>query len=491
MSLANNSRILINKPSVDYIRTQLDTGHSAQTKRALQYLCKLYRSGHRIRPEELCGVEQSIVGILYTSQDEKVRRWALNALARFGRPAISLAPVLGVLKDFNDEPQTAAAAIAAIYRMQPNGATKIISDLGMFDPQVRVLAAMQHVDAAKLDQRGLPINIEIAPPDVLKLGLIVVGLDRAPANLFHPRHSNGEIVRVLGSHHDCVISQYTVWAIAENDNLGLSDLGIPISSIETQPANVRAWIYQLIAMSPATAEANWEYIELGAGDPETEARLGLAAGLRETYYDGIEALILDWFSGETDQELARALLDHMIRQSSKCPSYEDAAIQSYEKEGPGSAARKRMEAYAAGLPLYARFQRISYDGSNDLFRSMTIMNTTINGGIQAGAVSVNGDATNMGTTNVHYQPQIIEAIQTELTKAIREIHTSTADPDLKEQALEHVRAAQADPTPDKLTKAIGFLGKIGAVTAKVAGVETSITTLGTLAESIAKLVGFS
>jgi hypothetical protein len=162
LSLANNLRILINKPSVDYIRTQLDTGHSAQTKRALQYLRKLYRNGHRIRPEQLCGVEQSVVGILYTSQDEKVRRWALNALARFGRRAISLAPVLGVLKDFNDEPQTAAAAIAAIYRMQPNGATKIISDLGMFD---------------------LPINIEIAPPDVLKLGLIVVGLDRAPANL--------------------------------------------------------------------------------------------------------------------------------------------------------------------------------------------------------------------------------------------------------------------------------------------------------------------
>jgi len=489
--LANNSRILINKPSVDYIRTQLDTGDSAQTKRALQYLCKLYRSGHRIRPEELCGVEQSIVGILFTSQDEKVRRWALNALARFGRPAISLAPVLGVLEDFSDEPQTAAAAIAAIYRMQPNGATEIISGLGMFDPQIRVLAAMQHVDAAKLDQRGLSINIEIAPPDVLKLGLIVVGLDRAPANLFHPRHSNGEIVRVLGTHHDCIISQYTVWAIAENDNLGLCDLGIPISSIETQPANVRAWIYQLIAMSPATAEANLEYIELGAGDPETEARLGLAVGLRETYYDGIEALILDWFSGETDQEVVQALLDHMIRQSSKCPTYEEAAIQSYEKEGPGSAARKRMEAHATGLPLYARFQRISYDGSNDLFRSMTIMNTTINGGIQAGAVSVNGDATNMGTTNIHYQPQTIEAIQTELTKAIREIHTSTADPDLKEQALEHVRAAQADPTPDKLTKAIGFLGKIEAVTAMAAGVGTSITTLGTLAESIAKLAGLS
>jgi hypothetical protein len=119
------------------------------------------------------------------------------------------------------------------------------------------------------------------------------------------------------------------------------------------------------------------------------------------------------------------------------------------------------------------------------------MTTTINGGIKAGAVSIKGNATNMGTTNVHYQPQTIEAIQTELTKAIREIHTSTADPDLKEQALEHVRAAQADPTPDKLTKAIGFLGKIETVTAKVAGLGTAITKLGTIAASIAKLAGLS
>jgi hypothetical protein len=143
---------------------------------------------------------------------------------------------------------------------------------------------------------------------VLKLGLIVVGLDRAPANLFHPRHSNPEIVKVLGSHHDSVVSQYTVWAIAENDSLGLSDLGIPISSIETRPPNVRSWMFQLIAMSPATAKANLEYIELGAGDPHPEARLGLAAGLRETFYDGIEPLVLDWFYSESDQKSRRACL---------------------------------------------------------------------------------------------------------------------------------------------------------------------------------------
>jgi hypothetical protein len=414
----------------------------------------------------------------------------LNALAQFGRRDISLNAVLDLLKNLNDEPQTAAAAIAAIYRMQPNE-TQIISSFGMFDPQVRVLAALQHIDAAKLDQSGLPINIEIATPDVLKLGLIVVGLDRAPANLFHPRHSNPEIVKVLGSHHDSVVSQYTVWAIAENDRLGLSDLGIPIASIETRPPNVRSWMFQLIAMSPATAKANREYIQLGAGDPHPEARLGLAVGLRETFYDGIEPLILDWFYSEADQEVAQSLLDHFIRQSQKCQNYEETAIEFYERAGVGSVARQRMEAYAAGTPLYGRLQQISHDGSNDLFRSKIIMNTTINGGIQAGAVSLAGNATNMGTTNVHYQPQTVKAIQMELTKAIHEINTSTADPDLKEQALEHVKAAQADPTPDKLTKAIRFLGKVEAVTSKAVNVGTSISTLSTLAASIAKFAGFS
>ena len=149
--MANRRIIPINRPSVNYIRAQLDTEDCARTKRALQHLCKLYRTGHRISRDELLGIEQTIVGILYSRrQDEKVRRWALNALAQFGRRDISLNAVLDLLKDVNDDPQTAAAAIAAIYRMQPNE-PQIISSLGMFDPQVRVLAALQHIDAAKLE----------------------------------------------------------------------------------------------------------------------------------------------------------------------------------------------------------------------------------------------------------------------------------------------------------------------------------------------------
>jgi hypothetical protein len=70
----------LEKLNVDYLKPQIETGHANRTKKALQQICKLYRSGFRVRPDQLSGMEQSIVGLIYTQRnDEKVRRWALNA----------------------------------------------------------------------------------------------------------------------------------------------------------------------------------------------------------------------------------------------------------------------------------------------------------------------------------------------------------------------------------------------------------------------------
>jgi hypothetical protein len=88
------------------------------------------------------------------------------------------------------------------------------------------LAALQHVDANKLDLSALPLDVETASPDLLKLGLVVVGLDRAPLNMFHPKHDNAQIVKALGGHHDRIVSQYSIWAITENRTLRLADLGV-------------------------------------------------------------------------------------------------------------------------------------------------------------------------------------------------------------------------------------------------------------------------
>lgn len=252
----------LDKPIVNYIKLQLETGSPVRTKRALQHLCNLYRSGFRIRPHEAFGIETTTVGLLYTQRsDGKVCRWALIALALFGREERCVEAILDVLKRYADDPQTTAAAIAAVYRLSRNPTEHLKKH--SFDEQMIALAALQHVDATKLDLSPLPLNIDDASPDLLRLALIVVGLDRATINLFNPKHDNAQMVKVLGGHHDSTVSQYSVWAITENPSLGFNDLGIDVRAIEQQPANVRCWLFQLLGMNVKLARRHYEYLNLG------------------------------------------------------------------------------------------------------------------------------------------------------------------------------------------------------------------------------------
>lgn len=118
-------------------------------------------------------------------------------------------------------------------------------------------------------------------------------------------------------------------------------------------------------------------MELGSRDPIAEARSGLALGLGGTYFDGLEALVIDWFINEPDSEVSQHLLDHMIRQSEDCASYSALVLEIYEKEPTGSSLRKRMETTAAGTILYSRLRQI--DRSDDLFGGVTnVTNNTFN-----------------------------------------------------------------------------------------------------------------
>jgi hypothetical protein len=476
-------RQLLQRPNVEYIKSQIESGHPTRAKAALQHLCKLYRTGYRIPPDQLDGVEIAVVGVLCTrGSEEKVRCWALNSIARFGRAQFCLTAVTDALSRYSDEPQTAAAAIAALYKLSTDPAS-ILSRFKLFHPQMVTLAALQHADARRLDVSNISVDVDSATPDRLKLALLVVGLDRAPPNLFHPRHSNAQIVKALGGHHDNVVAQYTVWAITENPNLGLGDLGVDMRSIEQQASNVRSWMFQLVAMSRENAETYWEWIELGTRDPECEARSGLAIGLRDTFFDGLEPLVLDWALNEPDAEVRQLIMDHVVRQSARCINYEEMAVQIYEKEHPGSSTRQRMSVNAWGTPLYSRFRRIDFDGQNDLFRGEThVTNINIQGGIQGGAVAVGGDATNSGKTSIHYAPKMIEAIQSELSKAARELHDLKTESPLMQKALEHVKAAQLEPSPEKINTALTTLKRIG----DIAGTGTSLIAL---ADAIGKMAG--
>jgi hypothetical protein len=373
-----------------YVKSQIESGDRTRVKNELQHLCRLYRRGYRLQVEQAVAFENTVVGLLYTQRsDEKVRRWALNALARLGKEASCMQAILETLGAYNTEPQTAAAAIAAIYRISRRAEQILRRE--SYDRQMVALAALQHVDAERLDLSALPVDVETASPDLLRLALLVVGLNRAPANLLNPRHTNAEMVRALGAPHDGIVSQYSVWAITENPSLGVSDLGINIKDIEQQPPNVRAWIFQLLGMRPNDAEEHLEYLRLGMEDPSAEARAGLASGLKNAYFDGLDPLMLDWFLTERDSSVRLNVLDHLVTQAHRCPNYEAIVLEVYEKEP--RASRERMRANAAGTRIFGKFAAVDLDGSTDLFRQggLSIMNNfNFTGPINAGAFAAGG-----------------------------------------------------------------------------------------------------
>jgi hypothetical protein len=481
MSIKERRVIQLLKPQhVAYIKSQLEARNPETVKKMLQRLCSLYRSGYAIiSGPERDGIENTIVGLLYTKRfDEKVRRWSLNALAQLGRRSTCETVVVQTLKDFLHEPQTTAAAIAAIHKIAPNPA-RLLRGIS-YDRQMATLAALQHASPSSLDLSSLPLNVDAANSDQLKLGLIVVGLNRSPVNLFNPNYNNAQMVKVLGSHHDNIVCQYTVWAIVENKTLGIGDLGIDLKNVEGQPPNVRSWLYQLIGKS-GDYKIIFDYFDAATSDASEEARAGLAAGLEHVFFDGIEAPVLEWFTSDDAPGVQSLLLTHITKHSERSPSYQAMSLEMYEREPNGSVLREKMKVDAAGTGLYTKFRKLDFDAQADLFGSPQVTNNvTFNGPVQAGAVAVGGSATNSGGN--HYQQAQIELLRQHLSQIEREIHQLAGPEELKQECLKQVAEAKSNPSPSTISTVIGVAEKIG----KVAGAGSALLTLGT---ALAKAAG--
>lgn len=483
--MRGQTRLILDRVETEYIRSQIESGDNVRIKSALQTLSKSYRRGVRVHPNQLRGIVNSVTATAFHAKiDEKVRRWVLNALARVGNEGDCIPAVLYLIKNYPQEPQTVASGIAAIYKLCNKSDPEVVLAGISFDPQMRTLAALQHVPASKLDLKDLPLDVEKATPDLLKLALLVVGLDRSPENLLNPRHSDAEMVKALGQHHDAVVSQYSVWAITENDRLRLAHLGLNLKDIESHPDNVRGWLFQLLAIEATDAEPHWEYVSLGMGDPATEARKGLAVGLKNTFVDVFEPLVLEWVATEPDPEVRQHIMDHIVRQAERSPKYERYAIEIFDGEPAGSALRHSMEASAVQTPIYPKFRQIGA-GAPDLFeRNLIVVKKQYNiGSINAGAVALDGStAVNLGTTNVQaLSQQQIDMAQAELAKLEAVLHDATGLPeDKRREALSHVADAKADPSPSKISKVIEVIGHLGTLAEAGTALAPYAVTLGSL-----------
>ncbi|MCK1659444.1 5'-methylthioadenosine/S-adenosylhomocysteine nucleosidase [Bradyrhizobium sp. 151] len=335
-------------------------------KLGLQRLCKWYRRGLRLRQPERVRIH--LMGLLHDGSP-KVVRWALNALALLGTNQNARA-VVEAIQRHRDDPDILGAGVSALCALLP--ADRARAELQAADLPLSgaiLMAAVQHSGHFQGELRMARVKIDCADPAELRLAGILVGLDKAPEHLFSPTLPNRDVIGELNSHPDPIVAQYSVWATYEHPKLSLKNLRLPLHDVEAKPTNVRKYVYQLAAKNVETAQDNYEFLVLGSEDAAPDARAGLASGLRDIYFDGLETLILDWFADEEAEPVKQRLLEHMARNSSRCAAYTDPVLRAYEAANASSLTRARLEAAARETDLYVAMKRIEYDaGGKDLFQ---------------------------------------------------------------------------------------------------------------------------
>jgi hypothetical protein len=289
-----------------YVLALLQDRDPENKKSGLQRLCKLYRSGLTLRSPHV--FRQNLNGLVF-NESPKVRRWSLNAIALAGTKVENLEAVLDCIERFRNDPEIVLAGVPALFGLSTaTEVSKLLRYRKIPLEGPTLLASAQYSVDHRGQLRRKRINIERADPFELRMAALLVGMGKAPEHLFNSKHTNQRIIGQLNGHDDDLVAQYSVWAIAENPDLGVSDLTIPLKDVEGFPANVRGWIYRLITADDTTAASHLEYIVLGSEDSSDEAREGLAIGIRSVFVDGLEETTFRWLPDEPIMRIRHRLL---------------------------------------------------------------------------------------------------------------------------------------------------------------------------------------
>lgn len=346
------SKTRISNLEVAFLKFELNSQDVRRQKAALQELCRRYRRGHTLSPEARREFEVQAGYLVVNARDPKVVRWALNTIARVGTQTGAVESVNVALSRHADNLEIVSASVAALARLYRGAIPELPPSLHV-PPEMRALAAMQTVTAAQIGNTRLNINIDNADPWLLKLALIVIGLNRDIQHLLHPRYSNGDIVRALGQHDDPIVRQYSVWAVNENRKLGIEYLGIPFENAAREPENVQAKLLELGAAAIHDPIRRQELIIAGSNYPSLLAREGLAKGLLWSFYDGLGDITLDWYETEREARVRVLLAEHFGRYADRLPSYEEKAI---ELAAEGGELLRHVLRGAEGKPIRAKLR---------------------------------------------------------------------------------------------------------------------------------------
>lgn len=446
----------IKNSEANYIEALL-TSDFSQKKLGLQRLCYLYRCNFALADPRR--IHQGLVALVF-DDDPKVRRWSLNGLSLLGSKR-DVPVILAAIEQNATEPDIIAAGVSALSAIlgNPDEVKDQLSKKGLDLAGLILLAAAQQNKSFAEALSRERVDIELASIPELRMAEVLVGLNKAPEYLFHADIPNRNMIGQLNRHPDPIVSQYSIWATLENPGFSISDLEIELHDIPGSPENVRCYVNQLVASEPEFARNSHDFIVSASEDESLRAREGLATGLRDLYYDGIEELVLDWLHDDREELSVREkLMEHIARHAHVLPTYRDITLQEFRTSGERSLMRARILASARDGDLILELRKIEVMSNNlDLFDQLAGPNVTNNqhfhGPVTAGGISMSGTGTSGNPTVAQYNVAASEALQ----RLIDILH-KVENPDLKVvEGRRLAEEARAKPTKSGLQKVAEFM----------------------------------
>ncbi|MFT8797198.1 hypothetical protein [Zymomonas mobilis] len=460
------------------MQRSLESDSPIQRKLALQRLCSLYRNGGRFTNEL---VLKGCVLQCLTDVDAKVKRWAFNSLAQFG--SLADVPLIeGAWRNTFSDPDIFSAGLTTLAKLLSKD--KIIELLNKsqvdLTPSI-ILTLGQQTDSYDTELRKLRLNLDSATEQELREATLLIGLNRAPDTLFSFRHPVSSVIGDLNTHPNPIIAQYSFWATYENSSLNLSDVRILPEHFSDLPPNVQGWAYRLLTKGEVILPQYHDIIVSASESVHVLAREGMAIGLRDVFYDGLDTIILDWDIEENNALIKDHLLDHMARNSHRSIGYREEILRVYRSSSPSSILRARIEAANTDEQLSLELRKIALQTSDpDLFSTIagTQMTNTMNfnSTVNAGGISNSGTG-NIGTVNFKTASEAQEESIKLLNNLIEKIEKS--DTEASSQLTETKTLSQeAAKSPTQST--------VGRVVSTLKTLKEGGDSVGSIAHFIAK-----
>lgn len=395
--------------------------------------------------------------------DEKVCRWAFNALAQVGEAA-DVALMLQPWKDNRDDQQVFAAGLTTLAHLLERESLLSVLKSAQVELDAGVLMSLgQQTSSFEAELRQVRVNLDRATLIELTQATLLIGLNKAPDTLFSGRFPIADVIGDLNTHPDQIIAQYSFWATVEHPGLSLNHVRVAPAEFPKLPPNVQSWAYRTLTKSGALAVQHYEAIVNASESKFEVVREGVAIGLRRIYYDSLDVTVADWLLEEPCNDVKDALLEHMATHIVKSSAYRDEVLKAYREAAVGSILRSRLEAANRDDDVALEMRKISLQMNDpQLFASVvgTTMNNTqnFNATTNVGGLSNSGTG-NQGPVQIISSAEALAAVSPVLQQLLQALQAGSA-PAAAAGGIKFTEDAVAAPTKGNVTRVFDWLKKM-------------------------------